>query len=243
MLNRSIAVLLLFFMGLSSVLFFGIALIIWLGTVWFDRRLVLLHYFTCLWGSLYVWLFPFWRVRIKDRHKFRAGVTYLIVSNHQSQLDILISFCLFKHFKWVSKAEVFKVPFVGWNMFLNRYIRLRRGELSSVRKMYEDCIATLKSGSSVFIFPEGTRSQSVLPDAFKSGAFSIAKRAEVAILPIAISGTRDALPKMSLNFHGRQDLCLHVLDEIPVEESANWSVKDLAESARTRIVEALSRAE
>ena len=100
-------------------------------------------------------------------------------------------------------------------------------------------MTTLQRGSSVYIFPEGTRSQTELPDEFKPGAFSIAKRAEVAVLPIAISGTRGALPKKSLNFHGRQDLCLHVLDEITVEECAGLSVKDLAACARERIVAAL----
>lgn len=243
MLKRLVGFLILIFMALSSAVIFPFCLLIWLLTVFFDRRLRLLHQVTCYWGALYVWLFPFWSLRVENRHKFKNNKCYLIVSNHQSQLDILICFSLRKHFKWVSKAEVFLVPFIGWNMYLNRYIRLRRGQLNSVRKMYQDCIDTLAGGSSVFIFPEGTRSQEALPGDFKPGAFSIAKRAKVPILPIAISGTREALPKNSLQIQGRTRMQLTVLDEIPLEVVEQHDAQTLAKMARQQIIDALSSAD
>jgi 1-acyl-sn-glycerol-3-phosphate acyltransferase len=69
---------------------------------------------------------PAWSVQVLDRHKIRKNVTYMVVSNHQSQLDILVAFRLFFHFKWVSKAQIFKLPFIGWNMVLNEYIKIER---------------------------------------------------------------------------------------------------------------------
>ncbi len=131
--NRIISLGILFFIGTTSVLFFIIALVIWAFTVLFDRRLVVLHLFTSFWASLYLWVVPAWSISIKGREKIKRNTTYLVVSNHQSQLDILAVFNLFFHFKWVSKAEIFKLPMIGWNMALNRYIKLKRGVGESVR--------------------------------------------------------------------------------------------------------------
>lgn len=145
------------FIGVSSVLFFPVALLIWALTAPFDRRLALLHQFTCLWASIYSWLNPAWRVRVAGRERIRRGATYVMVANHLSFLDILVLFRLFAHFKWVSKAEMFRIPCVGWNMALNRYIRLRRGNPESIARMMDACAHTLAAGSSIMIFPEGTR--------------------------------------------------------------------------------------
>ena len=141
---RVIAILYIAFVFLTSAFFFVIALAIWLATVLFDKRLWLLHRFTCLWASLYIWLMPPWSVSIQGKEHIDANETYIIVSNHQSLVDILVAFTLFTHFKWVSKAELFKIPLIGWNMSLNRYIRLRRGSNKSVKTMYKACEKHLK---------------------------------------------------------------------------------------------------
>ncbi len=95
MINRLISVLFITFIAVSSVFFFVIAFLIWVFTTRFDRRLVALHMFTSFWASLYLWLMPAWSVSSKGREKFKKGKTYIIVSNHQSQLDILVAFRLF----------------------------------------------------------------------------------------------------------------------------------------------------
>ena len=123
------------FLVVSSILLFPLALLIWAATVLFDRRLVLLHRFTCFWASLYTWLNPAWRVRVEGREKIAPNTAYVMVANHQSLLDILVLFRLFVHFKWVSKIENFRVPCIGWNMSLNRYIKLRRGDRESIEQM------------------------------------------------------------------------------------------------------------
>ena len=125
---RLIAVLYIAFVFLTSAFFFPLALIIWLTTVLLDKRLRLLHGFTCFWASSYIWLMPPWSVSIKGKENIDANDTYVIVSNHQSLVDILVAFTLFIHLNWVSKAELFNIPLIGWNMVLNRYIRLRRGD-------------------------------------------------------------------------------------------------------------------
>ena len=237
MFNRIVSVSFLTFFTISSALFFILALLIWVCTVLFDRKLLILHMFSSFWSSVYLWVMPAWSVSIEDRHKIQREKTYMVVSNHQSQLDILIAFRLFFPFKWVSKAEVFKLPFIGWNMILNRYIKIKRGDKTSIQKMHTDCENTILRGSSLFFFPEGTRSKTGRVKPFKSGAFIVAKKMKIPILPIAINGSKNALPKHSLNFHGRHKMRIKVLDEIGYERFKDLSVEETAALVRKRIIE------
>ena len=236
-LRKSVSWLFLAYIAVSCALLYLVALAIWLVTVLFDRRLRVLHWFTCLWGSMYIWIMPAWSVTIYGREKIPRKGSRVVVSNHQSQLDILVCFTLFFHYKWVSKVEMFKVPFIGWNMTLNRYIRLTRGDRESVSRMLADAEKTLENGSSVFLFPEGTRSADGQVKPFKPGAFHLAQKTRRPILPIAISGTTHALPKKSMDFHGFHKIRGTVLDEIPYEEFAHLTVDETAELVRARIIE------
>jgi len=217
------------FLVVSSLLLFPVALLIWAVTVLFDRRLVVQHRFTCFWASLYTWLNPAWRVSIAGREHVRPGVTYVMVSNHQSLLDILVLFRLFVHFKWVSKEELFRIPCIGWNMTLNRYIRLRRGNPESIAQMMRDAERTLAEGSSLMIFPEGTRSANGRLKPFKHGAFTLALRGRVPLLPILVEGTSDALPKRGFVLQGRHAIHVRVLPEILYEQFADESVEEFTE--------------
>ena len=235
MLNRFISIAFIVFIALTSVVFYLVACLLWLMTRPFDRRLIVLHQFTSFWAVLYLWIMPAWSVTAVGRRKIRPKATYMVVSNHQSQLDILIAFSLFFHFKWVSKAEVFKLPLIGWNMVLNEYIKIKRGDKESADRLMKKCEETIALGSSVFFFPEGTRSRDGRMRPFKAGAFVIAKKMKVPILPIVINGSKDALPKHSLNFHGRHPMRIEVLDEIPYTEFQHLSIEDTAALTRQRI--------
>ncbi len=220
------------FLTLSSIVLFPIAVGLWALTAAFDRRLVLLHRFTCFWASLYTWVNPLWPVTIHGRERIDSRATYVMVANHLSLLDILVLFRLFTHFKWVSKVENFRIPCVGWNMRLNRYIPLRRGDRESVREMMAACEHTLGEGSSIMMFPEGTRSRNGVLQPFKTGAFELALRTRSPILPIVIEGTSDALPKRGFVLRGRHPIRITVLDPIPVEHFADLDAKEL--TSRTR---------
>lgn len=237
MINRTISVLLLTFIIVTCIILFFPALLIWLVTLPFDKRKIILHQYTCFWGALYTWVTPSWKMKVIDRKKFQRNRLYVVVSNHQSQLDILVAFNLFRHFKWVSKAEIFNVPFVGWNMYLNRYVKLVRGDKASIEQMMKLSEERLREGSSVYFFPEGTRSEDGKVKKFKPGAFILARKLKLPILPIAISGTCKALPKHSMNYHGVHNLYLKILDEIPYETFANLSVEETAGLVRSRVVE------
>jgi 1-acyl-sn-glycerol-3-phosphate acyltransferase len=220
------------FLTVSSILLFPAAVLVWALTVLFDRRLVLLHRFTCFWASLYTWFNPAWRVRVEGREKIRRDVAYVMVANHQSLLDILVLFRLFTHYKWVSKVENFRVPCIGWNMALNRYIPLRRGDRESVARMLAACERALAEGNSIMMFPEGTRSADGHLKEFKPGAFTLAQRSRVSLLPIVVEGTAQALPKRGFVLQGRHAIRVRVLDPIPWSSFAETPVDVLSREVR-----------
>ena len=217
------------FLVVSSALLFPVAALIWAVTTPFDRRKRILHLFTCLWGSIYSWANPAWPVTLHGRHKIDSNRACVLVANHLSMLDILILFRIFKHYKWVSKIENFKIPFIGWNMSLNGYIKLKRGDRESVIQMLGECEKVLAEGSSVLMFPEGTRSPTGQMRSFKPGAFEVALRAKVPIQPILIRGTANALPKHGLILRERHAISLTVLDRIEPETFEGCSVDELTE--------------
>ena len=223
------------FMALSSLLAFPIAMLIWAVTAPFDPKRIWLHRFTCLWGSLYTWINPAWLVELRGLEKVRRNETYVMVCNHLSLLDILVLFRLRTHFKWVSKIENFRIPLVGWNMSLNRYIKLIRGSRASVIRMMRDCEAALAGGNSILMFPEGTRSPNGRIRPFKTGAFELAKSTQSAILPIALDGTADALPKRGFLLRGRHAIRVTVLDAIPPTDFADLSVPELTQKVHDLI--------
>ena len=230
------------FLVVSSLALFPVAVLVWALTFPFDRQRRVLHQFTCFWGSLYTWLNPLWNVRVRGREHVRPGVAYVMVANHLSLLDILVLFRLFRHFKWVSKIENFRVPCIGWNMSLNGYIKLRRGDRGSVVQMMAACEKTLGEGNSIMMFPEGTRSPDGRLRAFKPGAFELAKRVQCPILPIVLRGTSDALPKRGFVLKGRHAISIDVLEEIPPEQFAALPAEEMAAQVREQIAKQLERA-
>jgi 1-acyl-sn-glycerol-3-phosphate acyltransferase len=206
----------LFVAGSSATLFWG-ALVLWAATIAFDRRLVLLHRYTCFWASLYTWFNPAWRVHVHGREKIDPARTYVMVANHLSLVDIFVLFRLFRHYKWVSKIENFRLPFIGWNMALNGYIALRRGDRQSVTRMFDACRATLAQGNSIMMFPEGTRSRTGELQPFKAGAFELALDARLPVLPIVVQGSQTALPKKGFTIR-RADIHVTVLDAVEVDD-------------------------
>lgn len=219
------------FVVVSSVLLLPGAVLLWAITAPFGRRRLLLHLYTCFWASLYTWCNPLWPVTVRGREHVERGATYVMVANHLSLLDILVLFRLFRHFTWVSKAENFRVPVVGWNMHLNAYIPLRRGDRDSVAAMLATAERDLRDGTSVMIFPEGTRSRDGQLKPFKAGAFELAVGTGLPVLPIVVSGTGDALPARGFVLRGRHPITLTVLPPIPSQDQDPAALLEQTRSA------------
>jgi 1-acyl-sn-glycerol-3-phosphate acyltransferase len=222
---------------LTCPIFFVGALAIWLVTAPFDPRLRALHIYSCAWASLYTYVFPYWTVSIRGRERIRNDRAYVLASNHQSWLDILVLFRLYRHFKWVSKSSVFRLPFVGWNMRLNRYIAILRGDSRDARRMLEACATALTGGNSIMMFPEGTRSLDGELREFRHGAFTLAFAHSVPVIPIVLDGTLDALPKHGLTLRDAADIVVHVLE--PIDGRGFATAEDLRDHVRSVMAEEL----
>lgn len=240
MLSFAVTVYFWGFMLLTSLVLFPIAVLLRLVTGPFDKRLTLLHRFTSFWGSLYTRANPLWKVSITGIEHLDTETPVVMVANHQSFADILLLFRLRTHYKWVSKAENFRVPLIGWNMSLNRYIRIERGSIRGNLKMMRDCEVALRDGNSVMIFPEGTRSPDGRMRSFKEGAFELAIRMRRPILPIIIAGTGDALPKRGVVLRGRHHMQIRLLPPVMPESFRGKSAQQLSQEVQVLMATSLS---
>ena len=207
--------LIVWFIGICFVvLTFPLNLIIWLLSMPFDRKRAVIHWFL-MYESLFLsYLMPIWTIHIKGREKAEKHTTYVIISNHQSMLDILLINCLRYKFKWISKVENFNVPVIGWYLRMARYITVDRGNEESKLEMLEKSSDCLKEGISIMIFPEGTRSLNNEIGFFRRGAFQLALQANVPILPVLIDGSGGILPKHGLIFRSGYQIRINVLDPV-----------------------------
>ena len=217
------------FVGISSIVLFCIASVIRIITLPFDKRLVINNLFSSFWASIYIWFMPLWSVQIKNRKALDIQKSYVFVSNHQSQLDILVVYKLYFPLRWISKAAVFKIPIIGWNMLLNGDVKLKRGDKESINNMMAQCENLLAKNISIMMFPEGTRSKTGIVKPFKPGAFILAKKMKKPIVPLVINNTKNALPKYSLIIRGRHKMKLEVLDEIPYSKFEHMEVEQITQ--------------
>ncbi|BBH69499.1 1-acyl-sn-glycerol-3-phosphate acyltransferase [Actinoplanes sp. OR16] len=235
---RIFSVLYWAFIVVTCPIFFAGALVVFVLSLPFDRRRVALHLYSSAWASFYVYINPLWRLRVRGRSALPWHGAAVLVANHASLIDILVLFALFRPFKWVSKQEIFRVPVIGWNMRLNDYVPLVRGSGASVREMMAHCDRLLSAGSPVMIFPEGTRTSDGSLRAFKDGAFDLAVRHDVPLIPIAVHGTRRALPRNGVILRDRINVRVEVL--APLHPSSYPDKESLRDAARNAIAEALS---
>ncbi|NMO57325.1 1-acyl-sn-glycerol-3-phosphate acyltransferase [Actinoplanes sp. TBRC 11911] len=226
------------FIVLTCPVFFAGAVLVRLVTLPFDRRRVALHLYSSAWGVFYVYVNPLWRLRITGRDILPSHGPAVLVANHASLIDILVLFGLFKPFKWVSKQEMFRVPVIGWNMRLNDYVPLVRGNAESIRRMMAHCDRLLSTGSPVMIFPEGHRTSDGHLKPFKMGAFDLAARHGVPVIPVAVQGTGRALPRHGLILRDHVRASVQVLP--PLDPATFDSPEALRDAAHTAIAQALA---
>lgn len=227
------------FFALTLPVFFAVAVLVFLVTAPFDRRRVILHLYTCFWASFYLYLSPIWRCSVVGRDRLPWKGPAVIVANHLSLVDILVLHRLYRPFKWVSKSSNFQLPFLGWNMRLNGYVPVTRGAADSVLRMMKRCRKLLGEGCPLLFFPEGTRSESGELRPFKDGAFQLAMEAGVPVIPVALSGTHETLPKHGIVLRNRMDAVVEVLE--PIDPAGFATAAALRETARGVIAQALAR--
>ncbi len=188
-------------------------------------------------GVVMATLNPLWKFRVSGTMPGNPRRPYLVVSNHESFVDILLISHLPWEMKWLSKAELFRIPVLGWLMRLAGDVPVDRGNPRSAAEAMVRCKQILKQDVSVIIFPEGTRSETdeMLP--FKDGAFRLAIDAGVPILPLAVSGAATALRKHDWRL-GRSVATVRVLEPVETEGLKRTDIAAL----RDRVFEMVSQA-
>ena len=206
----------------------------------FDKQRKILHRQCFWWSSAVIGLNPYWKVKVHGLEHLDPKRTYVIVANHQSLADIVVLYQIRAQFKWVAKESLFSIPFLGWCLGLCKHISLKRKDHGSVRDVYREAIAYIRSGMSVLFFPEGTRSETDEMNLFQSGAFKLAISEKVPVLPIAISGTRDAIPKGDWVMKSTVFCNLTILEPIETASFQHSDFLKLSGEVRSRIAERLS---
>jgi 1-acyl-sn-glycerol-3-phosphate acyltransferase len=222
---------------LTMPLFFGVGCAVRLVTFPFDRRRLANHLWSCVWAHFYIATNPLWRARVSGRERCPWRGAAIYVANHTSIMDIAVMYLLYRPFKWIAKAELMKTPFIGWNMRLNDYVEVARGDRESIKVMMARCRGHLAAGSPLMMFPEGTRSPDGRLQAFKDGAFKLAIEAGCPVIPCAISGTGESMPKHGIVMRQRMDARLQVLEPLHPKDFPTTAA--LRDEARRRIAEAL----
>lgn len=155
------------------------------------------HLIARVWARL-ILVFSRIPVKVQGSHNLVPDKPFIYMANHQSNVDIPVLLAwLPVQFRWLAKAELFKIPFFGRSMSSCGYISIDRSNRKSALASLSLAAKKISSGTSVMIFPEGTRSSSgkLLP--FKKGGFILAIDAGVPIIPLVIHGTASILPKGS----------------------------------------------
>lgn len=207
----------------------------------FDRGRRTVHELSRVLVRIFFAVPPRWRQRIEGLEHVDRSRPYVIVLNHNTVVDILALYYLPLNFRWVSKREVFRVPFFGQFLVLHGDICIDRGRASeAMAQLLREGGKWLGRGASVAIFPEGTRSKDGEIRRFKAGAFLLAKELGVPILPVVMDGTR-TLMRPNLLFNWGNRIRIRVLPPVSADEVAASEVHELMERTHAAMCDTLRR--
>ena len=148
------------------------------------------------WSKVILWLL-FIPVKVQGRQNLEKNQSYVFVANHQGAFDIFLIYGhLGRNFKWMMKQSLRKLPFVGWACEKSHQIFVDKRGASKIKKTYDDARRTLKGGTSVTVFPEGSRSFTGHMGTFKKGAFALADELQLPVVPLTINGSFCIMPRM-----------------------------------------------
>ncbi len=196
------------------------------------------RYIAVFWARINAIYTPM-RVHIRGQHHIAPKQSYVIVSNHQSQYDILLMYgWLGTDFRWVMKKELRRVPVLGLACEKLGHIYVDRSDSAAAVASLNAARKKLVNGTSVVFFPEGTRSRDGELGLFKKGAFRMALDLGLPILPVTIRGTRAILRPDTLDiFPGSAGMIIH--PPVAVKDYSREDLPELIENIRNIIRESL----
>lgn len=224
--------LLIWFAILSWTLFLGCIVLIFA----IFRAQNTVHKIATLWGKIVAFITGTETEIVGVEKLYRNGPV-LILANHQSMFDIIVFYTFLDiQFRWMAKSSLFKIPIGGWAMRGAGYIPVDRDDPKNAKKSLFQAAEKIKKGTSVIIFPEGTRGNEdgkMLP--FKKGGFILAKMAGVTVQPVTIWGANQAIPVQKGNWIQRiykTFVQVHIHDPIPASEVEKMEADELSKRVR-----------
>jgi 1-acyl-sn-glycerol-3-phosphate acyltransferase len=206
----------------------------------FSRNGNSVHRIARLWGRSILWVSGIGTETSGFDHDLHDR-SYIFMSNHQSNFDIPVLFsALPVQFRWLAKAELFRIPIFGLSMRGAGYISIDRSNRKSAFHSLVRAAEAIRNGTSVMIFPEGTRSRDgkLLP--YKKGGFVMAVDAGVPIVPVVITGTHAIMPKGRLLIR-RQWVRVYIGRPIETASFSRKTKDDLMVKVRTAMQEMISK--
>jgi 1-acyl-sn-glycerol-3-phosphate acyltransferase len=216
--------------ALTMAVFFFVSLPAMLVTrsgelpIWFARH---------AWSTLGLWVAGA-RVEVVRMPPFPPGPV-IFASNHESALDIWVLFAtLGRSFRFMAKQELFRLPIFGWYLKLGGHIPVDRSNRARSLASLRLAASMVRGGTSLVVFPEGTRSRDGRIHSFKKGPFVVAKEAGVPVVPVAISGSGAITPSRTIAVHPGT-IRLAVGD--PVDPNPFADKEALLADVRRRVIE------
>ena len=222
------------FLGISTCIFGTLAIIL--------AYLVSPRFGSFVGGSFWARVNSFFTpmvVEVTGRENIDKKQSYVIVSNHQSHYDIFVLYgWIGVDFKWVMKSTLRKVPFLGPSCAKLDHVFIDRSNPKSAIASINRAKEKIVNGTSVIFFAEGTRSSTGELTPFKKGAFRFAMDLNIPILPVTIAGTRNILPKGTMNlFPGKAKMMIH--PPVAVEGYKDKDIQTLMDDIKTIIQSSL----
>lgn len=176
------------------------------------------------------------KVRVEGLAHVKPGASAIFCVNHQSAMDIpvLLASLPFQ-FRFVAKRSLFRYPFLGWHLRRSGHIAVYRERPGHARKSLDEAVRMIREGHPVVMFPEGERSRTgeILP--FKAGAFHLALRAGVPIVPVTLNGTMAVLRPDTVHVRpGHVEMIVH--PPIPTAGLRSEDAHGLAERVRDQVL-------
>ncbi|MEI7789258.1 MAG: lysophospholipid acyltransferase family protein [Chlorobiaceae bacterium] len=227
---------LLFFFILIPVMFFGLLYSLLVNIV--DPTGDSFHKITAWWGRFSAKLFGI-AIEVTGQENYSPEHNYLVVSNHAGMADIpLLLGSMHLNLRFVAKEELGRIPIFGHVIKQAGFVMIKRGQNREALKSLLAASEVLKSGRSVHIFPEGTRSVDgkLLP--FKRGAFLVAQKGGTPVLPVTIIGSHLITPKKSLKINKGK---IRIIIAPPLQPASFKSVEELRDASSKIIANNLTR--
>lgn len=180
-------------------------------------------------------------VQVIGKSNIIPSQSCIYMSNHQSNFDIPVLLAYLPvQFRWLAKAELFKIPIFGFAMHRVGYISIDRDNRKSAMESLSKAAEAIRNGKSVMIFPEGTRSETanILP--FKKGGFVLAVDAGVPLIPIIIHGTGAIMPRKQIKIRPGK-VILEIKPPIQTSEYSRKTKDDLIQTVRQIIIDSFEK--